>query len=160
MKYRPIEDRFWEKVYKTNDCWWWIASVDGCGYGCFGKSRARKNKTTALTKAHRFSYELHNGKIPNGMMVCHKCDNPGCVNPNHLFLGTQKDNTEDRRKKGRVVSAGGEKHGMAKLNRKQVEKIKKEYSTGNFSQAFLGKKYGVNQTMIGFIVRGCNWKSH
>lgn len=91
------ERRFWEKVDKTGDCWVWTGARDSgrFQYGIF----AAAGRT--LVKAHRFSYELHQGAIPDGMVICHRCDNPPCVRPDHLFAGTQKDNIHDMDAKGR-----------------------------------------------------------
>lgn len=97
---RPLADRFWEKVHKTESCWLWTASVkDGFPYGQIGHPGTRTPR-----RAHRVSWELHNGPIPAGLFVLHKCDNPRCVRPDHLFLGTQSDNLKDAYSKGRMVS--------------------------------------------------------
>lgn len=98
-KRTPIdpETRFWAKVDRTDDCWTWTAATTGSGYGRFGHQNARGG----WVAAHRFAYELANGPIPDGMFVCHKCDNPPCVNPSHLFLGTHQDNMRDMDAKGR-----------------------------------------------------------
>ena len=91
---KPPEQRFWEHVRKGRGCWTWTGYVNGL-YGRMGLT-SRKSMY-----AHRFSYELHYGPIPDGLFVCHKCDNPLCVNPAHLFLGTHQDNMDDRNTKGR-----------------------------------------------------------
>lgn len=91
------EIQFWNKVQKTTKCWLWIGgSKHPFGYGIFSVNRKSR-------QAHRISWELTRGPIPSGMCVCHTCDVPACVNPDHLFLGTMKDNNADRSKKGRII---------------------------------------------------------
>ena len=94
----PLEPRFWSKVERTfeTDCWFWKASIDVNGYGQFGLAPGQFGaKTWTMAKAHRVAWLLTNGEIPAGMFLCHKCDMPRCVNPSHLFLGTQTDNMRD-----------------------------------------------------------------
>jgi len=95
----PIE-RFWAKVDKTGDCWEWTGARFHHGYGLFYES------ASVRTRAHRFAYETLAGPIPPGVLVLHRCDNPPCVRPEHLFLGTQADNVADMIAKGRIVSRG------------------------------------------------------
>jgi len=90
-----MEERFWAKVDRTDDCWLWTACRTTHGYGQFRPERSRG------AQAHRVAWELTNGPIPAGMLVLHRCDNPPCVNPAHLFLGTQSDNMRDMYAKGR-----------------------------------------------------------
>lgn len=148
--------RFFSKVQKQhglNDCWIWTAGKGTKGYGIF--SMRHKDY-----KAHRVSYEIHFGYIPEGLLVCHKCDNPSCVNPSHLFTGTHQDNVDDKNKKGRARYAPpfGEKHGMHKLVKSQVEDIRKIYLNTKISQAKLGKQFSVSQSEIHNIVNYKNWK--
>jgi hypothetical protein len=96
MKRRPLEERFWEKVEKSEGCWLWTAAHNGVGYGVIGTGAKNRSRL-----AHRFSYELANGPIPEKTWVLHKCDNPGCVNPEHLFLGNNTSNVRDMHSKGR-----------------------------------------------------------
>jgi hypothetical protein len=105
--------------------------------------------------AHRFSWELVNGPIPNGFFACHRCDVRACVNPDHIFLGTPKDNQQDMRKKGR--STAGDRHGMAKLTAAEVRSIREEFIDKYGEQVKLAQKYGVHKATIHAIVRGVNW---
>ena len=92
----PVESRFWQYVHKSNGCWTWIGWKQQQGYGLIASGR------NALL-AHRASWMIHFGTIPHGLLVCHRCDNPPCVRPDHLFLGTYKDNSMDSQRKGRSV---------------------------------------------------------
>lgn len=99
---RPYLDRFWENVQKSNDgCWIWTASVSRAGYGDIWVGL---RPGVRIIKVHRLSWEIHYGPIPDGLFVCHRCDNPRCVRPDHLFLGTHTDNMRDASAKGRLRS--------------------------------------------------------
>jgi hypothetical protein len=147
--------RFWEKVEKIpfHECWEWTAGKDWDGYGLFRLSNPRIQK-----RAHRFSYELAHGPIPKGIMVCHKCDNPGCVRPEHLFLGSAKDNNLDCIRKGRQPSGPGEKNYSAKLNVMAVEQIRYWYNVYECSQREIAKAFGISQTQVSRIIRSESWK--
>jgi len=95
--------RFWAKVKKTSGCWLWVGAKQRRGYGYLHNGGHSKRKPI---RAHRYSWEIHNGPIPAGLWVLHKCDAPSCVNPAHLFLGTRSDNMKDAASKGRICTVG------------------------------------------------------
>lgn len=132
-------------------CWTWMASTRN-GYG-----RMRLSEQNRTVTAHRFSWEIYNEEIPEGMLVCHHCDNPPCVNPNHLFLGTQVDNVQDMIEKGRGSDNSGEMNGRAKLSRKDIDRIRELYKTTDTSYWELSMWFGVGETQIGRIIRGEHW---
>ena len=126
-------------------CWLWVGTYAYCGYGKLGIGKK-------FYQAHRLSWERYNGLIPDGMHVCHKCDTPACINPQHLFLGTMKDNMLDAEKKGRM--AVGEKHPTAKLSEAQVIAIFNDERT----YAKISDQYGVVQSAISDIKNGKKWR--
>lgn len=139
--------RFWSKVAITanpDKCWLWDGAKDSRGYGRF--NLGGHNGKTLL--AHRFSWELTNGELSPDLDVCHHCDNPNCVNPSHLFLGTHKDNMNDRDKKGRFPH---------KLTADDVQAIRDRYAVGDIFQKDLGRLFGISQTQVWAIVRYRNW---
>ena len=146
--------RFWSKVkvLGIDDCWEWQGASDGRGYGHFSfKHRA--------DKAPRIAWFLFSGTYPGKLDVLHKCDNPPCVNPNHLFLGTAKDNAIDMVKKGRCKSKGlpGEQSGNAKLTTNQVILIKRLLALG-YGTTLIGKQFNVYPSTIHFIKQGETWR--
>lgn len=148
-----LKNRFESKFEKINDeqCWYWLASTAGNGYGQIKLTGQRKQ-----IYAHRVSYLLYKGEIPENMEVCHKCDDPLCVNPNHLFLGTRADNAQDMKQKGR--STAGEKSGTAKLNENDVKDIRVMLLKG-VSQIKIAGLFGISQIQISRINTGKQWKA-
>lgn len=140
-KARPVSDRFWEKVDKSKDCWEWTACISSFGYGKFVV-----HKGDSPSVAHRLSYSMEVGPIPVGMQVLHKCDNPRCVRPSHLFLGTQKDNVADMHAKGRwryrPRNQSGERNPNAILSDAQVSSMLAEVISGAGPVA-VARKYGI-----------------
>jgi hypothetical protein len=153
-------DRFISKINTTPglgpglDCWEWSGTPDRYTYGVLTIA----GKTM---KSHRVAYEMFKGvQIQNNLSVCHNCDNPPCLNPNHLWLGTQIDNNKDRDSKGRcskVPRCTGEEHGMAKLNWNKVTEIRAKWTTGSYLQRQLAEEYGVGDVNISEIVRNETW---
>lgn len=142
------KDNWYDKKIRKhkNGCWIWLKSRDPGGYGHLvinGK----------LKQAHRISYESHKGPIPDGLVVCHTCDVRRCINPDHLFLGTKKDNAQDCLKKGRF------KFNDVKLTPKKVQKIRDLYATGKYTQRGLAGQFGVSKACIWDIVNQNHWQT-
>lgn len=176
------EQRFWQNVDKSsvhNGCWNWM------GHKCRGYGKIRRGKKMVLS--HRFSYELANGPIPDGLFVCHSCDNPSCVNPTHLWVGTAKDNVADMVAKGRASRicgdahwsrrmperrptgdrcgarthpekvVRGEKHRSAKLTIELVREIRARYARGGVTCKQLAPEYGVTTCVIVTVISRKSW---
>lgn len=140
-----IEDRFFSRFDVVDSgCWQWRAHSDKDGYGILPTN-------SSSIRAHRLSYEIYKGAIPQGMVVCHKCDNPGCVNPDHLFIGTSKDNAQDALRKGRNYT--GDKNSRARLSWEEVDAIRA--STKPYS--ILAEKYQVSVSTIKDVRRRRTW---
>jgi hypothetical protein len=157
---KALLDRFWSKVQKTETCWLWTASKRHKGYGAFCYER---NGIKVQGRAHRFSWELHFGEIPEGLFVLHRCDNPACVRPDHLFLGTNQDNVDDMMAKGRHVAGGarigtdykyrrGTEHHNAKLKPSDIQRIRQRRAAGDS----YGKISREEQLSIGHVFRIVN----
>lgn len=152
------EVRFWENVQKTETCWVWIGGRThrGLGYGSFYANGQR-------WQAHRYSWELHNGPIPVGMWVLHHCDNPPCIRPDHLFIGTVSDNARDCASKHRMNMQTrpelfrGERHGRAKLRTEDVIAIRERFHQQGAAKKALAREYGVNDATIRRVISGANW---
>lgn len=149
----PSEVRFWKYVIKgkkPEDCWRWTGSKMVFGYGKFYGNKK-------YIPSHRYSYELHIGLIPDGLLVCHKCDNPECSNPLHLFLGTYQDNMDDKVSKGRESKLKGSLHPHAKLKEDDVVKIKNKLKE-KVLMRILADQYKVSVGTIRAIKGGYIWK--
>ncbi len=138
-----------DRSASTTSCWMWIGTKR-LGYGRLAWGGRWYN-------AHRFSWELFNGPIPQGLHVLHLCDEPSCCNPDHLFLGTHSANMRDREEKGRHNAPRGSHHGRAKLADPQVREIRRLAETGT-QQKTLARQYGISEFSISCIVRRKTWK--
>lgn len=142
-------ERFWEKVDKRGACWLWLGTYTTRGnYASF----CAKYQGVTFYRGHRFSWHIHNGPIPKGKFVLHKCDNPWCTNPEHLWLGDNDDNMADKIEKGR--HRPGEQHGMAKITEKDVEFIR----SCDLTAKQLAKRFGLHDGTIYNIRNGKSWR--
>lgn len=163
----PIVDRFWNRVDKRgpDECWLWQGKPRKDGYGAIGRGRSGDG----YILVHRFSYELHNGLLGEGMYACHTCDVRLCVNPKHLFEGTHLDNMADRDAKGRVASGEksgrklhpestprGSANGLAKLRESDIPKIRLMYDNGGTMKG-IARQYGLDSGTIRAIVKRRTW---
>ena len=159
-----VKAKFWSNVQKSCGCWEWQGYCDKCGYG---RLRAGDKR---LVGVHRLSWEMHFGIIPEGMCVCHHCDNPKCVRPEHLFVGTHDDNMADMVRKKRchcgdshyfhrhpekIPDRSGTKNGRSKLTEKDVREIR---SLSHLKRLELARRYGVSQAAISFVILRETWK--
>lgn len=151
----PLEQRFWWKVKKTDSCWEWTGGKNEKGYGHI----QRGGRGSEHLLVHRYSYELHNGPIPEGLFVLHSCDNPSCVNPSHLRIGTQSENILEAYQKGRKVNPirRGEDHKRSKLTQEMVAFIRANESMQHVE---LAKILGVSPNCVRGVRIGRTWKNH
>ena len=153
---QPYLDRFWSYVDKNGpihpvhgQCWIWITARNG-----YGQMRLPGR----ISRSHRISWEIHNGKILRGLHVCHKCDNPACVNPDHLFIGTMSDNIKDMWSKQRqkLSTSSGSKNGNSKLTEREVLRIRSLRK--RLKEKELARMFGVSRRTIERITLGYSWK--
>jgi len=151
-RWLSAKDRFMRMVDARDhaSCWKFLGWSSSRGYGQYTVAGKKHN-------AHKASYLLFIGKIPDGIVVRHKCDNPSCVNPSHLELGTHQDNMNDRRDRQRGARGDRYNSGTAKLNPVAVAVMRHMYSRGLKSQSALGRAYGVTQGAVWRVVHGKNW---
>lgn len=144
--------RFSEKWKLNSDsgCWEWTASLAGKGYGQIKIPGERKQMY-----AHRLSWMIHKGEVPQGKSVLHRCDNPKCVNPNHLFVGTHQDNSTDMKGKGRHLY--GERNDRSILTESDVRAIKTLLEEGSLPQWRIAEMFGIQQMQVSRIKRGLRW---
>lgn len=153
---KTLLERFWPKIDLGDGgpgCWEWNARIDD-GYGRIG---VRTGKRWNIRRAHRVAYELLRGGIPTGLHVLHHCDNRRCVNPDHLFLGSNGDNVRDRDNKGRAACGERNGRGNAKLEAKVVAEIRLR-STSGASQRRLAHEFGLHHSTVGRIIRRETWR--
>lgn len=143
--------RFFDKVLKTDSCWLWNSSGKRYGY--------IQNGYGSIERAHRISWKIHFGDIPDGLLVLHKCDNPLCVNPEHLFLGTQLDNMIDMKLKNRANGGGplGDKNGQSKLDNDKVRQIR-ELKILGITNKEIARRFNISIRNVGMIVNNKTWK--
>lgn len=147
---RTATESFWLRVDKhaPNGCWEWQSTMNDRGYGVL-RFQGLKGM------AHRVAFELTNGPIPDGLCLLHRCDNPRCVNPAHLFLGTKGDNARDMVQKQRSLI--GERNHKAKITREQATEISRLYATGKYPQQRIAAQFGIGQGQVSKIVRRTEW---
>ena len=143
-------ERFWSYVVKGDGCWEWTGTLSSNGYG-------KSWFSGRLVRAHRVSWALVNGPVPAGMCVCHHCDNRVCVRPDHLFIGTYRDNVLDKEHKGRGNHPRGSSAGRALVTEVDVVEIRR-LAEGGMCYHDIGPSYGLSKQAVGSIVRRQSWR--
>lgn len=174
---RPLSERFWEKVQKTDGCWLWTGNRHPKGYGYISEG----GRAGSDLRAHRVAWELTYGPIPAGLWVRHKCDTPPCVRPDHLELGTAAENSRDMVERGRSCHAPnppertargerhssvthperiprGERHTFAKFTDAQVLSLRQRWRAGGVMQKDLAAEFGVTKSVMSELLAGKTWK--
>jgi len=156
-----IVRRFWARVEKGDGCWMWVGSRQRRSDGTPSYGLAPLGRRGVRALAHRVSWEITHGAIPDGMVVCHRCDNPGCVRPDHLFLGTQAENLADMREKGRAhfnTFPVGQRHPNSRLTADDVREMRRLYEEEGVAATALGPRFGVHPTTSHNIIRRKTWR--
>lgn len=151
---KVLEYRFWNRVDKTGSCWNWIGKKNKAGYGVFSLSFIEKGKRIL---AHRQSWLLSGKEIPEQMYICHHCDNPSCVRPDHLFIGTLDDNNQDMKMKWRHT--WGIRHPQARMDPERVREIRGLWDIGLLTQTQIGNIFGIGSRAVSKIVTGIRWRT-
>jgi hypothetical protein len=156
---------FDQKVRRSDGCWIWTGALDTKGYGRFVTGRKRDH-SQRLVAAHRLAFLRSKGPIPPDTLICHRCDTPACVRPDHLFAGSQSDNVRDAWEKGRSnwqrhgnAKRVGVENGRAKLTPGQVQEIRRRFVSGMSATREMAAEFGVTRTALNYIRRGEHWKS-
>lgn len=157
----PLADRFWAKVLKTESCWLWQAQTNNKGYGVFMYYSKTLRRASRQMYAHRCAWTLTKGDIPEGLRVLHRCDNPPCCNPDHLFLGTQRDNMRDCAAKGRQRTVNPFQKGHPILGRAGCELTDEQVRAIRIDRrpdAVIGAEVGLHRVSIWKIKTGRSWR--
>lgn len=151
-------NRFWASVNRTDSCWLWDGPIDGRGYGRFN---ARRNGKTKVIRASRLSYAMAHGEFDPELFVCHHCDTPLCIRPDHLFLGTHHDNMQDMIRKNRAATSGrtriGEKNPRAKLTWSIVREIRHALDVQSMTEDQIVATYGIARSTVFDLAHNRRW---
>lgn len=155
--FSTAESRFWKYVNKTDGCWLWTATPTSMGYGRLVEWVDGRRREVF---AHRLSYKIAYGPFDESLCICHKCDTPLCVKPDHLFLGTQTENLADMTRKGRrrFGPRSGENNGNARLSAEDARQIRELSVTGQ-SYAAIARRFGISDTHARRVVKGQQWRT-
>lgn len=158
----PIKDlnktktKFFKRINKSDSCWFWVGAIDTSPSNHYGLFSIKEG---CRVRAHRFSYLIHKGNIPDGQVVRHTCDVQHCVNPDHLILGSQRENVLDAKERGRLLtgSSNSSKKKNNKLTKELVLEIRLRYSAEKKSHQKLADEYGVTRSVMSHVLRGDIW---